>query len=253
MNWYGLYTLFAKEVWRFLKVTVQTLFAPIVTSLLYLMIFRHLLEEHLEVYPGISYTLFLIPGLVMMTVIQNAFANTSSSIIQSKMTGNIAFILLAPLSGLELYLAFVGAAVTRGFIVGLGVYLSTLFFEFFIPQHIMLLILFTLLGGVILGALGLIGGLWADKYEHLAAFQNFIIVPLSFLSGVFYSLHSLPDGWRMLSQFNPFFYLIDGFRYAILGVSDISPLLSLAIMSFCTVAISWLAVVLLERGYKVRS
>jgi ABC-2 type transport system permease protein len=252
MNWRGMYTLWVKEVWRFLKVTVQTVLTPVVTALLYLMIFTHLLEQRVEVYPGVSYGAFLIPGLVMMSVIQNAFANSSSSLIQSKMVGNLVFLLLAPISPMEFYLAFVAAAVLRGVLVGLGVYLVSLFFVELPLTQPLIVLLFAVLGSGVLGALGLVAGVWSDKFEQLAAFQNFVILPLSFLSGVFYSIHSLPGIWQEISRFNPFFYMIDGFRYGFLGVSDVSPWLSAGVTGAFLVLVSAFSLAMLHTGYKLR-
>ncbi len=244
--------MFYKELLRFWKVGFQTIVAPMVSTLLYLLVFFHVLETHVEVYPDIAYTHFLIPGLVMMAIIQNAFANSSSSMIQSKISGNIVFILLSPLSYHMIFLAYVLASVVRGILVGLGVYTVTWVF-FDIPLLLPVWsIVFMLLGSGILGVLGLIAGIWADKFDQLAAFQNFIIMPLTFLSGVFYTIHSLPSGWQYLSHLNPFFYMIDGFRYGFLGISDISPYISLAIVASCLIAISLLAIRMLKTGYKLR-
>lgn len=252
VNWRGLFTLFKKEVFRFLKVTVQTLMTPVVTALLYLLVFTHVLAQHVEVYPGIPYTVFLVPGLVMMTIIQNAFANSSSSLIQSKMTGNLVFLLLAPISGTEFYLAFVAAAVVRGLMVGAGVYLVAALLVG-VPVHSPgMLLVFAVLGSALLGALGIIAGIWADKFEQLAAFQNFVILPLSFLSGVFYSIHTLPDFWQEISRFNPFFYMIDGFRHGFLGVSDVAPRVSLGVTAGFLAAVSSACLIMLRRGYKIR-
>ncbi|MEW6354433.1 MAG: ABC transporter permease [Pseudomonadota bacterium] len=244
--------LFAKETWRFLRVTVQTLFTPIVTALLYLLVFKHVLEEHVQVFPGVSYMAFLIPGLIMMSVIQNAFANSSSSLIQSKVNGSLVFVLLAPLSSLEIYLAFVGAAVMRGTLVGLGIYAAVYGFADLPLSNFAVIALFTLLASAALGSMGLIAALWADHFEQLAAFQNFVILPLSFLSGVFYSIHSLPGIWQEISRFNPFFYMIDGFRYGFFGVSDVSPWLSVAVAAGFLLCIAALCLALLSRGYKIR-
>ena len=215
----GFVTLLRKESKRFYKVAFQTVAAPVLTAVLYLMIFGHVLEGRLVVYDKLSYTAFLIPGLVMMSILQNAFANTSSSLIQSKITGNLVFILLAPLTHLEFYSAYVLAAVFRGIVVGLGVLIITLFFDVPSMQYPLWILLFAFLGAAILGGLGLIAGIWADKFDQLAAFQNFLIMPATMLSGVFYSIHSLPTIWQVISHFNPFFYMIDGFRYGFFGVS----------------------------------
>jgi ABC-2 type transport system permease protein len=248
----GFYTLFNKEVQRFWKVSLQTILAPMLTTLLYLLIFSHVLEEHVQIYPGVPYTVFLIPGLVMMAVLQNAFANSSSSLIQSRVTGNIVFVLLSPLSYREIFLAYVLASVVRAAVVGMGVYLVTWYF-FDVPlRSLSWVFLFALLGSAFLGALGIIAGIWAEKFDQLAAFQNFIILPLTFLSGVFYSIHSLPPFWQGLSQFNPFFYMIDGFRYGFFGVSDVSPYLSFGIVVTCFMAVSWLTLRMLRTGYKLR-
>ena len=247
----GFPTLLFKEVKRFYKVAFQTVAAPVLTAVLYLMIFGHVLEGR-EVYGRLSYTAFLIPGLVMMSVLQNAFANTSSSLIQSKVTGNLVFVLLAPLSHFEFYSAYILAAVFRGIVVGLGVLLITIWFATPTLEYPLWILAFAFLGAAILGSLGLIAGIWADKYDQLAAFQNFIIMPATMLSGVFYSIHSLPATWQVVSHFNPFFYMIDGFRYGFFGVSDNSPWSSLVIVFCFFVVVSVIALRLLQKGYKLR-
>ena len=248
----GFPTLLRKEIKRFYKVAFQTVAAPVLTAVLYLMIFGHVLEGRLVVYDKLTYTAFLIPGLVMMSVLQNAFANTSSSLIQSKITGNLVFVLLAPLTHLEFYSAYVLAAVFRGVVVGLGVLLITLFFDVPAMQNPAWILLFAFMGAAILGGLGLIAGIWADKFDQLAAFQNFLIMPATMLSGVFYSIHSLSEIWQFISHLNPFFYMIDGFRYGFFGVSDVSPWLSLTIVSVFFLVVSGLALRLLQSGYKLR-
>ena len=248
----GARTLFYKEVLRFWKVSFQTVAAPVLTAVLYLLIFGHVLEDHVKVYGHVAYTAFLIPGLVMMSVLQNAFANSSSSLIQSKITGNLVFVLLTPLSHWAWFLAYVGASVVRGLAVGLGVFLVTAWFA---PPGLaqpLWVLVFALLGAGMLGALGLIAGLWAEKFDQMAAFQNFIIMPMTFLSGVFYSVHSLPAFWQGVSHLNPFFYMIDGFRHGFFGVSDVSPWLSLAIVGASFLVVSGIALSLLKRGYKIR-
>src|SRR5690348_16742288 len=239
----GFRTLFYKEILRFWKVATQTITAPILTAILYLLIFGHVLDKHVQVFQGVSYVAFLIPGLVMMSVLQNAFANSSSSMIQSKITGNLIFVLLTPLSPLDMFAAYVLGAMVRGLVVGLGVFVVTLAFAPIAPAHPLWTLAFALLGSAILGILGLIAGIWSDKFDQLAAFQNFIIVPLTFLSGVFYSIHSLPPFWQTLSHFNPFFYMIDGFRYGFFGLSDIAPTTSLSIVVFFCGALSAVALV----------
>ena len=249
----GWQMLFYKEVLRFWKVGFQTVAAPVLTAALYLLIFGHVMQDHVKVYDRIDYATFLVPGLVMMSVLQNAFANSSSSMVQSKIMGNLVFLLLTPLSHWAWFVAYVGSSVVRGLVVGLGVFLVTLGFstpEFAAPLWI---VVFALLGAALLGALGLIAGLWADKFDQMGAFQNFLIMPMTFLSGVFYSINSLPSFWQTLSHLNPFFYMIDGFRYGFFGQSDVSPWLSLAIVGTALVCVSALALHLLRTGYKIRS
>ncbi len=248
----GFPTLLYKELLRFWKVSFQTVAAPILTALLYLLIFSHVLAEHVQVYEGVRYTAFLVPGLVMMSVLQNAFANTSSSLIQSKISGSVIFMLVPPLSYLEFFAAYVLAAVVRGLVVGLGVLICTLGLVDLQFQSPLWIFAFALAASALLGSLGLIAAVWADKYEQIAAFQNFIIMPLTFLSGVFYSIHSLPPFWQQLSHLNPFFYMIDGFRYGFFGVSDINPAVSLGIVCASLAALIWLALVMLRSGYKLR-
>jgi ABC-2 type transport system permease protein len=249
----GAGTLFRKEVLRFWKIILQTVGAPVLTAVLYLLIFGHVLEEHVEVFPGVGYTAFLIPGLVMMSLLQNAFANSSSSMIQSKVTGNLVFVLLSPLSHWAWFGAYVGASVVRGLLVGAGVFAFTVWFA---PLHLAepwWIVVFAVLGAAMLGALGLIAGLWAEKFDQMAGFQNFIIMPMTFLAGVFYSVHSLPGVWQTVSHLNPFFYMVDGFRRGFFGVSDVSPWLSLAVVGGSFLLVSAITLRLLKTGYKLRS
>jgi ABC-2 type transport system permease protein len=204
------------------------------------------------VHPGVSYTAFLIPGLVMMSVLQNAFANASSSLIQSKITGNLVFVLLTPLSHWEIFSAYVLAAVVRGLAVGTGVFAITVWFADLSFEAPLWIVLFAFLGAAMLGTMGLIAGIWAEKFDQLAAFQNFLIMPATFLSGVFYSIHSLPPFWQSVSHLNPFFYMIDGFRYGFFGKSDVNPLLSLAIVSSFLIVLALLSIRLLKSGYRLR-
>lgn len=252
MNWPGLGTLLCKELLRFWKVSFQTVLAPVMTALLYLLIFSHVLESKVTVYDNVRYTAFLVPGLVMMSILQNAFANSSSSLIQSKITGNIVFMLLPPLGHWEIFCAYVGAAVVRGLVVGGGVLIVTLFTVDLSFRQPLWIAGFALLGSAILGALGVIAGVWAEKFDQLAAFQNFVIMPFTFLSGVFYSIHSLPPFWQTVSHLNPFFYMIDGFRYGFFGVSDIAPQVSLALVGISFVLLSALTLALLKSGYRLR-
>ena len=248
----GFFALFYKEVKRFWRVSFQTIAAPVLTAILYLMIFGHVLEDHVKVYQTISYTAFLIPGLVMMSLLQNSFANTSSSLIQSKITGNLIFVLLAPLSHMEFFAAYVLAAILRGLVVGLGVFLATCWFTTITFQFPIWILTFALISAAVLGALGLIAGIWADKFDQLAAFQNFFIMPATMLSGVFYSIHTLPGVWQTVSHFNPFFYMIDGFRYGFFGVSDVSPWFSLSVVLAFFLLVGGVALRMLATGYKLR-
>jgi len=248
----GFAALLKKELLRFWKVSFQTVAAPVLTALLYLLIFAHALEDRVRVYEDVRYAAFLVPGLVMMSALQNAFANSSSSVIQSKITGNMVFILLAPISYLEFFVAYVLASMVRALVVAAGVLLVSVWFVELRLAAPLWALAFALLGSALLGALGLIAGIWAERFDQLAGFQNFVIVPLTFLSGVFYSIHSLPPFWQRLSHANPFFYMIDGFRYGFFGASDISPAVSLAVvgLSFALVTAGTLA--LLRNGYKMR-
>lgn len=251
-NILGTWTLFKKELLRFWRVSFQTVAAPIMTALLYLLIFSHVLEDKVQVYPGVGYTAFLIPGLIMMSLLQNAFANSSSSLIQSKVMGNIIFVMLAPISYLGFYLAFLAASIIRGLVVGLGIFLVALLFIDLPLAHPGWILSFALLGSGLLGTFGIIAGIWAEKFDQMAAFQNFVIMPLSFLSGVFYSIHSLPPFWQQVSHLNPFFYMIDGFRYGFFGVGDISPFISLGVVAGSFFALSLLTLRMLKSGYKLR-
>jgi ABC-2 type transport system permease protein len=248
----GWLTLLHKQLLRFWKVSFQTIAAPVLTAVLYLLVFGQVLEAHVEAFPGVSYTAFLIPGLVMMSVLQNAFANSSSSLIQSKIMGSLIFVLLPPFSHWQLFSAYVVAAIVRGLVVGLGVFAITVWFappSLAAPHWI---VAFAVLGAAIMGALGLIAGIWADKFDQLAAFQNFLIVPLTFLAGVFYSVHSLPPFWQAVSHLNPFFYMVDGFRYGFFGQGDIRPAVSLLIVAAFLALLSAACLHLLRTGYKLR-
>ena len=249
----GWLTLFYKEVLRFWKVAFQTVAAPVLTALMYLLIFGHVLQDRVQVYPGVGYTDFLIPGLVMMSVLQNAFANSSSSLIQSKMMGNLVFVLLTPLSPWNWFCAYMLSSMVRGLVVGLGVLLVTVWFSSLPWAAPLWIAAFAVLGAGLLSAMGIIAGLWSEKFDQMAAFQNFVIMPMTFLSGVFYSIHSLPDFWQTASHFNPFFYMIDGFRHGFLGHSDVSPWISLALVGSACLVMSAFALHLLRLGFKIRS
>jgi ABC-2 type transport system permease protein len=249
----GWQTLLYKEVLRFWKVAFQTVAGPVLTAMLYLLIFGHALESHVKVYDQVSYTAFLVPGLAMMSVLQNAFANSSSSLIMSKVMGNLVFLMLTPLSYMNWYVAYVGASVIRGLVVGLGVIAISFLFTSLSFAAPLWILVFAVMGAALMGTLGLIAGLWAEKFDQLAAFQNFVVMPMTFLSGVFYSIHSLPTFWQGVSHLNPFFYMIDGFRHGFFGVSDVSPWLSLGVVSAALAVVSVIAIHLLRTGYKIRS
>ena len=248
----GFWTLFYKEFLRFWKVSFQTIAAPVLTALLYLLIFGHVLDEHVQVH-GVRYTSFLIPGLVMMQVLQNAFANSSSSLIQAKITGSIVFVLLPPISYGAFFTAYVLAALLRGVLVGIGVLLATVWFAELSVAEPLWIFAFAILGGALFAALGMIAGIWSEKFDQLAAFQNFLILPLTMLSGVFYSIHTLPPFWQGLSHYNPVFYMIDGFRYGFFGVSDVAPGTSLVVVFVCFTLVTALTLSLLQRGWKLRN
>lgn len=249
---YGFYTLFKKEVLRFWKVGAQTVFAPVITALLYQLIFSHIMQGKADVLPGVGYNIFLIPGLAMMSMQQNAFANASSSLIQSRITGNLVFILLSPLSTWAFFWAYVCAAILRGVMVGLGVVLATMWFGLPVPVQPLWIVFFALSATLMMGVLGLLAGVVAEKFDQLAMFQNFLIMPLTFLSGVFYSIHGLPDFWQKISQFNPMFYMIDGFRYGFFGISDVPIWRSAAVVAIFCILLSSAILYLLKIGYKLR-
>ena len=249
----GWQTLFYKEILRFWKVSFQTVAAPVLTAILYLMIFGHVLEDHVKVFGSISFTAFLVPGLVMMSVLQNSFANSSSSLIQSKIMGSLVFVLLSPVSPLGWFVAYVGSSIVRGLAVGLGVLVVTVVFARPGMVAPLWVIVFAVCGAGLLGTLGVIAGLWAEKFDQMAAFQNFLIMPMTFLSGVFYSISSLPPFWQTVSHLNPFFYMIDGFRYGFFGISDVSPWISLSLVAVSWLVVSAIAIHLLRIGYKIRS
>lgn len=252
LNWIGLRTLLAKEIGRFMKVAGQTITSPVITAVLYLVVFQQVLADRVEVYPGVDYVAFLIPGLIMMSVIQNAFANSASSLTQSKIMGNVVFILLPPLSALEIFLAFTGAAILRALLVGLVLYLVGWLFTplpVAAPLHALTA---AILAAGCLAVMGIIAGILADKFEHMAAFQNYLIMPLSFLSGVFYSVQDLPPFWAQASAFNPFFYMIDGLRHGFFGYSDAPGWLGLVVVAGFLALLSAIALTMLARGVRLR-
>jgi ABC-2 type transport system permease protein len=248
----GFRTLLYKEIKRFVSVLGQTVAAPVVTALLYLLVFAQAMKGRAQVYPGVDYTAFLLPGLVMMTVIQNAFANSSSSLVQSKIMGNLVFLLMAPLSAFEWFAAYVIAALVRALLCALAMLAVTWpFVQLPIHSLPVLLTVFALASGS-LAVLGIIAGIVASKFDHIAAFTNFLITPLSFLSGVFYSVHALSPFWFGASHFNPFFYFIDGFRYGFFGVADVGIVHSLLWSVGFFVLVSAICLWMLVTGYKLR-
>ena len=249
----GFPTLLRKELLRFWKVGFQTVAAPVLTALLYLLVFAHVLEGRVQIYGTIPYTSFLIPGLMMMSMLQNAFANPSSSLIQSRITGNLVFVLLPPLSHRQIFSAYLLAAIARGLCVGLCIWLVALFFTPMLPHNLLWVLAFAILSCGIMGSLGIIAGLWSEKFDQMAAFQNFLILPATFLSGVFYSIHSLPPFWQKVSHWNPIFYTIDGFRYGFFSVSDVSPWHSLLVVAAVFAVLSLCTLRLLASGYKLRN
>lgn len=253
VNWLGLWTLAKRETLRFLKVYTQTLLAPIATAALFLLVFTIALAHRKGAVDGVPYEQFLAPGVIMMTVIQNAFSNTSSSIIIAKIQGNIVDSLTPPLSAHELIAGFTVGAVARGALIALLAALALFPFVGLSLAQPFWALLFTLLGATQLALIGLAAGVWAAKFDHLAAITNFVVTPLAFLSGTFYSAMSLPEEWRAVVWANPVFYLIDGFRYGVLGRSDADPVIgaavSLAVCGVCY-ALCWR---MFATGYRLKS
>ncbi|WP_405110397.1 ABC transporter permease [Phaeobacter sp. BS52] len=253
MNWLGLRTLARREITRFLVVWTQTLMAPMVTAALFLMIFNIAIGPGRGNVMGVPFIEFLAPGIMMMTVIQNAFANTSSSIVITKVQGNIVDTLMPPLSGFEILLGYLAGAVARGVLVALGIGTGLMLVLGVVPEHPLVALLFVVLGALFLGGLGIVAGVFAEKFDQMAAITNFIVTPLAFLSGTFYSVEALPPVLRLLSHLNPVFYLIDGVRFGVIGTSDSSPLLGLLVCSLSSAAIGTLAWLMLRSGYRLKS
>ncbi len=251
-NRIGLWTLTVKEIKRFWSVLGQTVTAPVITAMLYLVVFAQVMQGRVEIYPGVGYTQFLIPGLIMMSIIQNAFANTSSSMAQSKIMGNLVFVLISPLAPYEMFIAHLAASLLRAALVASVLYAATWPFVHLPVDSVAVLLGMFLLAGGSLAVIGLIAGIVADKFDHLAAFQNFLILPASFLSGAFYSIHSLPEFWYRISHFNPFFYMIDGFRHGFLGVGDVAVWQCFAWTGGFFVLTSTVCLWMLTTGYKLR-
>ena len=253
MSTIALKTLFLKEVRRFSKVWLQTVLSPLVTTSLYFLVFGVALGSRLREISGVPYIQFVVPGLVMMTMIRDSFLNTSSSLFQSKINGTISDILIAPIGALEMLLAYVGAAMIRAMIVGVLVYLVALSFTWFPVHHIAWTLFFTLFVTATLALLGMIAALWAQKFDHLAIFPNFVLLPLAFLGGVFYSIDLLPEPWNTVSRLNPLLYMVNGLRYGFLGVADVSPATSAGVVLLSFLVVLCAAGALLRSGYNLRS
>ena len=253
MNTISLKTLFRKEVRRFSKVWLQTVLSPLVTTSLYFLVFGVALGSRLREISGVPYIQFVVPGLVMMTMIRDSFLNTSSSLFQSKINGTITDILIAPIGALEMLLAYVGAAMIRAIIVGTLVYLVALTFTWFPLHHLGWTIYFTIFVTATLALLGIIAALWAQRFDHLAIFPNFVLLPLAFLGGVFYSIDLLPEPWNTVSRVNPLLYMVNGLRYGFLGVADVSPVTSAGVVMVSFLVVLGVASALLRSGYNLRS
>lgn len=253
VNWMGLYTLCAREIQRFMSVWTQTIAAPLVTAGLFMMIFSIAIGPRRGEVMGVDFTTFIAPGILMMTVIQNAFANTSSSIVIGKVQGNIVDTLMPPLSPAEMVIGYLAGAVGRGTFVALSIGLGLLLFLGIVPQHPFWALTFVVLGSALLGGLGMVAGIFANKFDQMAAITNFIVTPLAFLSGTFYSVEALPPGLREITHANPVFYLIDGVRFGVIGVSDSSPVLGLVVAVSATLAVSALAWLMFARGYRLKA
>jgi ABC-2 type transport system permease protein len=253
VNWLGLWTLYLKEVRRFLKVATQTLLAPVVTTLLFLAIFSLALGRAVQTVGGVPFIEFLAPGLIMMAMVQNAFANTSSSLLIAKVQGNIVDVLMPPLRPGELTLGFAAGGVSRGILVGLTV---GLVMWIFVPirVHAPLFVLFhAVAASLLLSLLGIAGGIWSEKFDHMAAVTNFVITPLAFLSGTFYSVDRLPGLWQTAAHANPFFYMIDGFRYGFIGHADGSLAAGIAVLAASNLVMGWIVYRMFATGYKLKA
>ena len=252
-NYLPLISLFKKEVLRFLKVGIQTIIGPAVSSLLFLAVFHLALGRTVESINGVSLANFIAPGLIMMTILQNAFANSASSIGQAKFQGNIVDILMAPLGDIEITLGYIGGSIARGLICGLVTAIGIFIFIPFSIHSIPALIFYGLMGSLMMGTLGTMVGIWADKWEQQQGITNFLVLPLTFLSGTFYSISRLPDFWQNFAHFNPFFYNIDGFRYAFLGQSDSSLIIGSTTLIIVNVLLIYFCYTMFKKGYKLKT
>lgn len=253
VNWIGVWTLYAKEVRRFLKVINQTVSAPMVTSLMFLAVFTLALDRRIEIGDGIGYSMFLAPGLVMMAILQNSFANTSSSLVTGKIQGNIVDVLMPPLGPGELTFAYAAGAVTRGLLVGFGTAVMMCLVVGIVPANPAVMLFFALMGSLMLGLVGIAAGMWADKFDHLSSVTNFLITPLTFLSGTFYSIDRLPGFWNDLAHLNPIFFLIDGFRSGMIGWSDTAPWVGALVVTGINIVLIGVCYRLFRSGYKLKA
>lgn len=252
-NWIGVWTVYRRETWRFMKVWNQTIIAPVITTLLFLAVLTLAMGANERLIAGMKFSQFVAAGLVMMAVVQNAFANSSSSLILGKIQGVIIDYLMPPLKGWELTLGIVAGGVTRGVIVGISVMIGVYLFVPFSLHHAGLAIFYVVTASSMLALLGVLGGVYASGFDQLSAFTNYIITPLSFLSGTFYSIHQLPEIWQKVSFYNPFFYMIDGFRYAMTGHHDGDIATGIWVMVIINVALAWLVQHLLAKGWRMKS
>jgi len=253
VNWLGLWTLYKKEVRRFLKVSFQTLLAPVATTLLYMIVFSLAIGVNREAIEGVPFTTFLAPGLVMMGILNNAFANSSSSLIVAKVQGNTVDFLMPPLSPAELAAAFIGGAMTRGILVGIATAIAIALFVEISVAHLWAVLYFSLSAAAMMAMIGLIAGLWAEKFDHLAVITNFIIMPLAFLSGTFYSVDALPEPFRTISHINPVFFMIDGFRYGFISTHDSHLLIGVIAIAAINAGLLIQGYLLLRSGWRLKS
>ena len=252
-NWIGFYTLYSKEVRRFLNVFAQTVLAPAITTLLFYIIFTISVDRSYLSTESFTFSQFLAPGLVCMSIMQNAFANTSSSILISKVQGNIVDVLMPPLSEYELTFSYSLGGVTRGLLVGLSVSIVIYLIVPIQITNLFIILYFALFSSLLLSLLGILCGIWAKKFDHMASVTNFIILPLTFLSGTFYSIERLPEDWRFFAYLNPFFYIIDGFRYGFVGVSDSNISLGIFILAMANLIFLILTIYIFKKGYGLRN
>lgn len=253
INWIGMLTLYKRESWRFLKVWNQTIIAPMVTTLIFLAILTLAMGGSARTIDGLPYAVFIAPGLIMMSVVQNAFANTSSSLMLQKIQGVISDILMPPLSGGEVTFSLIMGGITRGILVGISVAVAMRFFVPYEVHHWGYAVFFIIISSAMLGLLGMLAGIVSQTFDHVAALTNYLVTPLSFLSGTFYSIHQLPPVWQAISHANPFFYMIDGFRFALTGYSDSSPELGASVLLVTTIILWALAQHLFGKGWRLKS